>query len=235
MNTFIFRDIESDEFGVIVENPSKVPVSQPRVETQKVIGSPKLLHFVEGPLALDPVTIQLDCALLNPDDQRITEVCEWLRGGGELVIPADPEHCYRAWVKGQIDLQKVIRARPDRRFTVQFECEGFRYQYPAPSPIVRTVGFTIRNPGTAPSEPLIEVTGSGDISLMVGASTLLIDGLDGSCTIDCEAQLVYDGDTNLGASVTRLGDWPTIAVGGTAINWSGDVTQVTVWPRWRDY
>lgn len=234
MNHFIFNGIRSDAFGAIVENPPAIPVAQPRMVSQKVTGSPKVLHFTEGPTALEPVTLSLDCAIVSPSDADIAGLCAWLRGGGALVVPGDEHHSRRAWVKNQIDLEKVLRARPDRRFRVEFECEGLRYLYPAAEAHEVAQGL-VENPGSAPAEPLIRITGSGDIDLMVGTSSLVIDGVDGYVMIDCEAQMVYKGDANLGSAVTRLGDWPTIPAGGCMINWSGDVTKVEITPRWRDY
>lgn len=233
---FSFKGIESTDFGVIVENPPALQIAQPRTETQKVIGSAKLLHYTEGDTALEPVTLSLECALVRPDDTAVEDVCAWLRGGGELVVPGDEGHYYKAWVKNQIDMSKVLRRRADRRFTVQFEREGFRYLNPPSKNLnIEDSGTWIANPGTAPSEPLIKVTGSGDVALTIGDNTLTIYDMTDWAQIDCEAQIVYRRRTNLGARVVRTGEWITIPADGAMLSWTGNVTEVEITPRWRDY
>lgn len=235
MNHFVFKGISSADYGVIVEQPPEIQIGAMRYETQKVIGSAKLLHFTEGEDAIEPVDFELECALVCPDERRIDALCAWLRGGGDLVVPGDAGHYYKAWIKSQIDLRKVLRMRRDRRFSIQFEREGFRYHYPEAAPFAVSDPGWIANPGTAGAEPLIRLTGSGDVSLMLGESTLLIDGIVDHVMIDCAAQMVYRAEANWGAKVTRLGAWPTIPAAGCMVNWEGNVTGLEIAPRWRDY
>lgn len=234
MYGFIFRDEESTDYGIVCDDPVKIPAGKIRSETIKIVGSSKVLHYTEGPYVMDPVTVSINCALVRPDEDAIQAACAFLRGGGDLVIPGLEERSFRAWVKNQISFDKVIRQRGDRRFTVEFECDPFKYFYPAPGALDIAQG-TVRNPGTAPAEPLIAVYGSGDITLIVGDSTLMIEDVVDYVYIDCEAQVVYKELVNWGDKTTRSGDWPVIDVGGSAVSWSGSVTKVTLLrPRWRD-
>ena len=235
MHTFSFGGIDSSTYGVIVENPPEITGGAVRATTQKVIGSSKVLHFTEGETAMDPITVRLDCALLKATDAKINGLFAWLRGAGDLVIPADPNHIYKAFVKNQIPLERVMRMRSDYRFTVQFECEAMRYRSDGLTDVTLTSGSTITNPGTAPAEPLIRLMASGNVTLMIGTSSLVIDDIDTYVDIDCAAQIVYKGTENWGAKVTRLGEWPTIPAAGCVISWSGTVTAATMTPRWRDY
>lgn len=234
MNHFIFKGESSADYGVIVENPPEIQIGQLRAETQKIIGSAKLLHYTEGEDAIEPVKFSLECALLRPDDAAINRLCAWLQGGGDLVVPGDEGHYYKAWITSQINLSKVLRLRSDRRFTVQFEREGFRYRYPEAAAFTVQAPGTVNNPGTASAEPLIRLNGSGDVTLMIGDSSLLIDGITDYVMIDCAAQLVYRESVNLGASVTRFGDWPKIPADGCEVGWTGNVTGLEITPRWRD-
>jgi phage-related protein len=235
MNHFIFNGVSSAVYGVIVEQPPEIQIGAIRATTQKVIGSAKLLHFIESNEAVEPVNLTLECALVAPTANAIDGLCAWLRGGGRLVVPGDEGHYYNAWIKNQIDLKKILRVRADRRFSVSFEREGFRYRYPEAEAIEMTAAGQLANPGTAPAEPLIKLYGSGDVTLMVDSTSLLINDVDGYVMIDCAAQLVYKGDVNWGAKVTRLGDWPRIAAAGSMLNWTGTVTKLEITPRWRDY
>lgn len=235
-NTFTFKGINSADFGVWLEGQPQITGGAVRNETQTIIGSAKVLHYTEGDDAMDPVQISLDCAVGDVSDEDMTEIFAWLRGSGDLRTDYDPDHCYRgAFVVNQISMERMFRAMRGERFSVELECEAHRYHYPEALPIAMSAPGEIINPGTAPAEPLIRVNGSGDVELMIGTSTLLIDGLDGYAMIDCETQMIYKGDVNLGASVTRLGAWPVIPAEGCVINWTGSITDIEITPRWRDY
>lgn len=236
MKHFTFNGIESSEFGVFLEKEPEIVIGNVRAETQTVIGSAKVLHFTEGDDAMDPIAISMDCCLANADEDTITQVCAWLRGSGDLITEYDEDHYYRsAMITNQIPLARVFRATRGYTFTVELEAEAHRYHYPPVSARTITAAGWLNNPGTAPAEPLIRLNGSGDVSLMIGDSTLEIDGITDYVMIDCETQMVYREDVNLGASVTRLGEWPKIPVGGCNISWSGSVSSLVITPRWRDY
>lgn len=234
MNYFTFNGVESSDYGVYLEKPAELIFPGIRYDTQAVIGSSKVLHYTEGADAMDPAVIALDCAMLRAEPEDVNAVFAWLRGGGTLLLPQDEDHYFRAWVAEPITLTRVFRNVTNYRFTVEFECEPHRYHYPE-AVIASVSQGTIRNPGTAPSEPEITITGSGDITITIGDNSLAIADLTTGCVIDCESQTVYVGTTNLGAQVTRTGDWPTIPPGGCEISWTGSVTNVAMRPRWRDY
>lgn len=236
MKYFTFNGISSAMLGVYLEKEPEIVVGNIRAETQTIIGSAKVLHYTEGDDAMDPIVISLDCNVANATDATINQICAWLRGGGDLVTDYDPNHCYKnAFVSNQIPLTRVFRQLRGYKFTVEFEAEAHRYRLPEAAVITMTTAGLISNPGTAPAEPLIKLTGSGDVDLMIGDSTLEIDGITDYVMIDCAAQIVYRESVNLGTSVTRHGDWPTIPADGCMINWSGTVTELEITPRWRDY
>lgn len=236
MKHFTFNGVDSATFGVYLEKEPEIVVGNIRAETQTIIGSAKVLHYVEGDDAMDPVVISLDCCVNDVDDSTFDSICAWLRGGGDLRTDYDPDHYYRkAFVSNQIPLTRVFRQLRGYKFTVEFEAEAHRYRLPDDVDITIIEASRIDNPGTAPAEPLIKLTGTGDVDLMIGDSTLAITGIEDYVMIDCEAQIVYREDVNLGTSVTRMGLWPTIPADGCMINWSGSVTKLEITPRWRDY
>ena len=236
-NSFIFNGINCESLGIFVEDPIAVPIAKERFTEKTVMGSSKVLFLPEGMEggipALDPVSISISCVLRS--GYSIDTVARWLRGNGDLIVCGDEGHAHRAIVANQISLSKILRARPDRRFTVEFRCEGWRYHYPPAPPLSLTSSGFINNPGTGPSEPLITVYGSGSGDLMVGSRSLLIDDMNGEISIDCDARLAYEGTELVTNKLTRVEGWPIIPSGSCAVNWSGGITQVVIEPRWRDY
>ena len=238
-NGFIFKGFESESFGIFVENPIEIPRAKIRHEEKTVIGSSKVLYIPEGDgiedglPALEPVTISVDCVIRA--GYSIDEACAWLWGSGELIVCGDADHRRRAFVNNQIDLAKIIRARNDRRFTVDFRCEGWRYKRPAGEKITLNTGKVIQNPGTGAAEPLITVYGSGSGELMVGNRSMMIEGLNGEMHIDSDTRLAWVNDRLVTTQIMRIGGWPILPPGDCAVSWSGGITRVEIEPRWRDF
>lgn len=234
MRAFTFNGINSADKKVWLEQPPEIESGAIRAETQTVLGSARVLHYIEDDDAMDPIRIRLECIAAAESDAEISAIAAWLRGGGELILPDDPSHSYRAWIVRAPNMSRAFRTLSWRRLSMELECEAHRYQYPPLEGAALSQG-ALANPGTAPAEPLIKLYGAGDISITIGESTLAIEGVEDYVMIDCEARMVYREDVNLGTSVTRTGDWPVIPAGGCEISWSEGVTAAEITPRWRDY
>lgn len=155
----------------------------------------------------------------------------WLRGLGWLRFSDAPDRAYRARaVKSYTYAQQPGRA--DQQIAeITFLCDPCAYEYPART-VALVSGTPIINPGTRYSEPVITITGSGDIDLTIGAQTLTITGLASAITLDMQARVAYTGTTNLGGIVS--GDWPLlIQPGSNAVTITGTVTAATITPNWR--
>lgn len=91
-----------------------------------------------------------------------------------------------------------------------------------------TSGQFINNPYCVASEPVITLTGSGDITLIVGQYIILLEDIEGSITIDSRLQEAYNVDELQNGKMT--GDFPKLAPGQNSISWTGNVTNVKVTP-----
>ena len=87
------------------------------------------------------------------------------------------------------------------------------------------------NPGNVPSEPIITVTGTGEITLIVDMTIVELSDVNGEITIDSVLQEAYSGSTSMNSCMS--GDFPTLPPGNSTISWTGDVTYLTVQPNWR--
>ena len=81
------------------------------------------------------------------------------------------------------------------------------------------------------SEPILTVTGSGNITLMVGMTIVELEGISGSIVIDSVLQEAYQGNTLMNDHMN--GEFPVLKPGANAISWTGTVTKVAVRPNWR--
>ena len=97
--------------------------------------------------------------------------------------------------------------------------------------IYNTSGTIITNPGSVYSEPILTVTGSGNITLMVGMAIVELENISGSIVIDSVLQEAYQGTTLMNDHMN--GEFPVLKPGANAISWTGTVTKVVVRPNWR--
>ena len=81
------------------------------------------------------------------------------------------------------------------------------------------------------SEPILTVTGSGNITLMVGTTIVELENISGSIVIDSVLQEAYQGTTLMNDHMN--GEFPVLKPGANAISWIGAVTKVVVRPNWR--
>ena len=96
---------------------------------------------------------------------------------------------------------------------------------------VTASGTIITNPGSVYSEPILTVTGSGDITLMVGTTIVELEDISGSIVIDSVLKEAYQGTTLMNDHMS--GDFPVLRPGENAISWTGAVTRVLIQPNWR--
>ena len=75
------------------------------------------------------------------------------------------------------------------------------------------------------------MTGSGDITLMVGTTIVELTDVSQNIVINSVLKEAYKGNTLMNDHMS--GDFPVLKPGLNAISWSGDVTTVIVKPNWR--
>lgn len=106
---------------------------------------------------------------------------------------------------------------------------------------VITSGVNLVNPTHNTARPLIKITGSGDVNLMIGGRPYVIKGIVGSIIIDTDLKLIYKEDasgvvSSNESSKVQTRPWPYLNPSGTSniITWTGSgVTKVEIQERWR--
>ena len=113
----------------------------------------------------------------------------------------------------------------------EYSCKPFFHLDDSSETVIAHSGDFITNPGCVASEPIITLTGNGDVTLMVGMQMIELTDVDGKIIIDSVLQEVYNDD---GACNEKMdGDFPVLQAGVNAISWDGNVTSVVVSPNWR--
>ena len=216
-------------YGIhITEQPAIIRAPE-RVTFTNVPGRSGSLTTLEADDVYDDFILPVECTV--SDMNRVQEISAWLRGAGTLKLAARPGGFYHARISNQIEFAKVLRNHENRTFTVNFRCKPFWYMESPPTLTLTTASTFITNPGTIASEPLITVTGSGDITLMVGMTICELSGISGSITLDTPLMEAYSGTTSLNSRMS--GDFPVLLPGMNAVSWTGNVSALEIAPNWR--
>ena len=226
---FEWNGVRCTEYGIhVLEHPLQTVPSE-RATFTDVPGRSGSLTTLEGDNVYDDMVLTASCLIADPN--RIPEIAAWLKGSGTVTFANREGGFYYARVVNQIPFEKVLRGNPHRRFSVNFRCKPFFHLDDSSDTVIAHSGDFITNPGCVASEPIITITGNGDITLMVGMQMIELTDVDGRITIDSVLQEVYNDDGTCNEKMD--GDFPVLQPGANAISWDGDVTRVVVSPNWR--
>ena len=234
-NWFSWNGVLCTEYGIYVTEQPSYTIPEERVTFTNVPGRSGALTTLEGEYVYEDMVLTATCVISDPS--RIPEIAGWLRGSGKVTFANREGGFYYARVTNQIPFEKILRGNPHRAFAINFRCKPFWYEADVPEVDISpesgiTSGYeTMINPGNVPSEPIIKVTGSGEITLIVDMTIVELSDINGEITIDSVLQEAYSGITSMNNCMS--GEFPTLPPGNSMIFWTGNVTQIKVQPNWR--
>ena len=116
---------------------------------------------------------------------------------------------------------------------VKLRFNPFRYTTETTETKLTTRG-TINNIGNVFSEPIIEIEGSGEVSLTIGVQSMFLN-LDSKAIIDCRhrKQNVYDKNNVVKNSIRKKGGFFEIPPGLQGVATNGNVTSIKIKGNWR--
>ena len=227
---FEWNGVRCTDYGIYVTEQPPPTIPEERVTFTNIPGRSGALTTLEGDYVYEDMVLTATCVISDPD--RIPEIAGWLRGSGTVTFANREGGFYYARVVNQIPFEKILRGNPHRSFAVNFRCKPFWYQDGVENITLTASGTFVTNPGTVASEPIITVTGSGEITLMVGAYIVELDDINGSITLDTPLMEAYSGVISMNNCMN--GDFPLLEPGQNAVSWSGSVTKVEIVPNWRN-
>ena len=112
---------------------------------------------------------------------------------------------------------------------IVFECKPQRFLKTGDNTITIQNSLTIMNPTGFEAYPLFKVTGTSGV-LTVNGNSITFSSIDDFVMLDCELQDAYKETTNKNSTVS--GTFPVLKPGSNTISWTGDISSVTMKPRW---
>lgn len=177
---------------------------------------------------------------LQPENTTIeraaSKVSQWLKEDVRykpLRLSWDPEYQYSAIFYDQYDIENLLPKFG--KIALNFKCHPIKYHLSGLQKTLYFSGARLFNPERRPAKPLIEIKGSGNITLQNnGRNWLILTAVDGSITIDSQSMTVSKGTAvafdKMNAGLIPL--FPILPSGDNHITWTGNVTSIEITPRW---
>ena len=226
MERYMLLDgVDTRTYGVLVMNLPPVQVPAKRAELITVPGRSGFLTNWDGSYEALNKTVGL---FYKGND--IDYVARWLQDATRAVFSNEPDKEYLLYPQAGNDLMRMIATW--HRFELPLICDPLKREI-VPTVIQATTSpVMLINPGNHTARPTIELTGTGDVTLVVGDQEITLTDIGPSITVDGELLNCYQGDTS--ANLKMTGDFPEIQPGeSVSIAWTGSVTRVENKPNWR--
>jgi predicted phage tail component-like protein len=229
MITYNYNDIYSSDLNIIVVKDPPIPIPERNIESIDVLGR-------NGSLTIDnesykDVAIPFICNVNSDNLEYLsTLIADWLSNPGGKLIRSDlPNFHYRVKKIDKFDIQRSILTLGE--FNVNFTCEPFKYSNLVEIISLTNSGSTIMNPGSAFSDPILDIYGSGDVSINIGSQTVTLTGLNEHVTVDSIRQDCYKDTVLKNSSMT--GEFIKLPTGSFNVSWTGNITKLDITPNWR--
>jgi phage-related protein len=230
--TFFLDGMDARNMGIHLQKPFELDSAEPDIKKEKVSGRNGDFFFFSG--SYKNRTGVASCFALSRDViDKIDKINYWLLSNVDyrrLELSDDPNHYLMASVVNAASIAQ--RNRLLNPFEIEFDCKPQRFRKSGERTIRMVNNGILNNPGMI-SNPLITVTGKGNIALNVSGKIVEISNLNGKIVIDSEEQEAYN-DIEIVNSQIYTEDFPVLNHGYNSISWDGNVESVEIMPRWWD-
>ena len=237
--SFILDGVNSEDYNVFIQRTPLIETPARRVELKNAFGVHGGIPYDER--AYNNTSLQLLMFIDGKDKIKDREkVDSLLRNTGvfkELIPYWDPDKIYYIMNSDSTQYESPSWYGEKQTLQANFTVKPYKYLRDAKD-IVFTKSATAVNPFISDvAQPLITIEGTGDVTLKVNGVNYLIQNVTSSVTVDSERYSTYrrlsSGFIENQNSKYRQKNYPIFTPGSNSISVSGNVTKVTVKPRWR--
>ena len=168
--------------------------------------------------------------LIVDSKANVKSVENWLKGDGYVTFSCEPEKMQRARIINAVTFKKHSQNSNWWEAEVQFYCDPVKHLVEENDIELTESGTAVNNTGDLRGFPLIEITGSGIVTVASGGRTLTIPECVSGWVIDCENEWILQGDIPQVNACS--GDFPVFNPGSNVVTFTG-ATKLTITPRWR--
>lgn len=231
----IFNNINSlDVKGIVVSKLPTPDSPERRVTKTQVVGRSGDLRILEndehGQDVYNSLEKQVQITYYGNDYNFIKN---WLKGTSFLTLSNEPDRYFRASIDNVIPFEKIIKAI--HTATITFSCYPYAFLSQGDVPLIYNPSTTdwttiIMNEYNL-SLPHLKIYGSGDIGIKINDVETDFYSVDKYIECDTELQQCFKDTQNLGMNMS--GEFPVLNEGQNVIEFTGNIKQVELTPKWR--
>lgn len=240
MRKFYYDGRSSIDFGMVISGSGTFGAPQRDVETVSVPGR-------NGDLIIDNgrylnTTVTYPVSICRDFAEKAQAARGWLLSGtGYKRLEDDyhPHHFRLGAFTGPIDFDVKFLNRIGET-SLKFNCKPQRFLKQGEFPVEATSGTYLHNPTAFPAMPLITIygpeAGIGSGYVTISGVYVAVKSISDQIILDCELQDAYrhvgDGATENMNNCIYAPKFPVLQPGDNIISFGGQVSGVTIIPRW---
>ncbi|UBK54494.1 distal tail protein Dit [Clostridium perfringens] len=229
---FIFNNKKNTDLGIQVVKRPNIPIPERNIELKSLKGR-------DGSLTRDYKTyndIKISVSLnfisgKNDFINKGAEIADWLYNinDNKLIFSDNDKFYYKVKKIECNDIERSLKVIG--KFIVTFVCDPYKY-YIDSSDIEITNSTKINSPILAvDSEPLISISGSGNINLIINDKRIVLENIEENLIINSSILECYKGKESLNYKMS--GEFPILKRGENIINIEGSIKSIKIKPNWR--
>ena len=226
---FKWNNARSDAKNIILNEAPKIIKPEERIQHVTIPGRSGDVTLTEGDKVFSSYIQTVGIAVHGAANVPAVEA--WLTGAGIVSFSSQAGFQQKARIVGAVELQKHSRGLDWWEGDVQFYCDPIKGGVDEQAITVTTSGTSVNNPGDMTAFPLIEITGSGAVTVAAGGNTLTIPDCTSGWVIDSENEWILSGNTP--QEQVCSGNFPVLLKGANTVTFTGSVTKLTITPRFR--
>lgn len=233
MKTFTFDAVTSSTYGLYINGRGIYDSPEPDLEYISIPGRSGDLIYDNNRFENIDITYPA-CFMLSSFKSNFKSLQAFLlkhKGYYKLTDDYEPNYFRLASIRKAIELNDIDWTYDAGSFDLTFNCKPQRFLTSGETVTnYVSASATINNPTNFPAKPLLQVYGTGSVT--IGGVTFTISSHSYPyIEIDCELMDCYYQGNNANAYVTIGDAFPVLPPGNSAFAMSGP-TQVGVKPRW---
>lgn len=207
-----WKNIDFSAKGIIVEKTPTISKGKKRIDTYTIDGRNGFLSIDKG--TYEPFSLSVECHA--KESANFDEIKTFLDGYGTLTF--DNEREYTAIINNAIPFEKI---QMFKSFIVQYMVNPISHDINATSiDLLENSTFVLG--GTYKTNPVLEITATGDVEVTINNKSFTLNDADGTYILDCENKVITKN--NINASNIMLGDFPSFEIGENNISIEGNIT-----------
>lgn len=219
-NSFIWKNEFSEDQGIIVTSLPPIVKPPMRFESIEIEGRD---GDIINPLGYSSYVKNMNIAFLPNaefDNVQLDYIVNWLSGKSKIIFSNEGDKYYEGNILERIDYEKALRLRTA---SLKIKVQPFKYSVQEYK-VIKTSNFNFYSSYYLDVLPVITITGSGLIHLLINNAEICQVNINERITIDSVLQEAYKDNVSNLANRNMLGDFPTLKYGNNSISWFGEGT-----------